>query len=68
MYEKIQLFIKMQQMIHNNANDNELEMLLHNSKFIDYNNINRMPEIIQVLQNGRESKLCFLDYLNGMVQ
>jgi hypothetical protein len=36
-------------MIHNNANDNELEMLLHNSKFIDYNNINRMPEIIQVL-------------------
>ena len=55
-------------MIHNNANANELEMLLRNSKFIDYNNINRMPEIIQVLQNGRESKLCFLDYLNGMAQ
>lgn len=49
MYEKIQLFIKMQQMIHNNANANELEMLLRNSKFIDYNNINRMPEIIQIL-------------------
>lgn len=53
-------------MIHKNANDNEIEMLIHNSKIIDYNNIDRMPEIIQVLKNGRESKLCFLEFINGM--
>lgn len=53
----------MQQMINNNNNINDIETIMQNSKFINYDNINNMPQIMERLKYGRESKICYLDLL-----